>query len=231
MKRSPFRGSLKGFSLMEVLLAVAVITVIMVLLLPAMGRARESANAAVCTQNLRRIGVGLAQYMGENNGNLIPYASLGGSPQKYWFDELDRYMGEEPYQFDRNQPHKWQLCPSKPVAAAEENKRAVVGYGWNHRYLGYTSSDPKGGKANIRQISRPSETIVIGDSRDIIDRNSPPAQSEHRYLYSQSAPMLAARHSGKGFYLLLDGHVMAASPEEVVDTGTGPYRLWWRKPR
>lgn len=228
MKRFHSKHCPKGFSLIEVLFAVAVITVIMVLLLPALGRARESANAAACTQNLRRIGVGLTQYMGENNGNLIPYASLGGSPQKFWFDELDKYMDEEPYQFDRERPHKWQLCPSKPVAP---EGRSVVGYGWNHRYLGYTSSDPKGGKANIRQISRPSETIVIGDSRDIIDRNSPPAQSEHRYLYSQSAPMLAARHSGKGFYLLLDGHVMSASPEEVVDTGTGPYRLWWRKPR
>lgn len=227
MKRS-LSVHYRGFSLVEVILAIAVIAILMILLLPALGRMRESAKAGVCTQNLRRIGVGLAGYMGEHNGDLVPYASLGGSPQKFWFDELDKYMGEEPYQYDRTHPHKWQLCPSKPVAP--EN-RQTVGYGWNHRYLGYIPSDPKGGKANIRQISRPSETIVVGDSRDIEDRNLPPPVSEHRYLYSQSVSLLAARHGGKGFYLLLDGHVMAASPQEVVDTGTGPYRLWWRKAR
>lgn len=218
----------RGFSLMEMILASALVAILAILSLTAIGRARESARSAGCTQKLRQIGVALAAYIGEHNGMLIPYASLGGSPQRYWFDELDKYMGEEPYNFERSRPYEWQLCPSKPVVP---ERRDSIGYGWNHRYLGYTASDPKGGPASIHQITRHSETIVIGDSHDI-DRADPPAgSSENRYLYSHLLSRLAKRHSGKGFYLMLDGHVMAATPEEVLDGGTGPYRLYWRKTR
>lgn len=213
---------------MEIICALGVLAILAVLLMSALGRARERAQATLCTQKLRQIGVANTAYIAEHNGALIPYASISGTPMRFWFDELDIYMGEEPYDFDRTHPHAWQLCPSKPV---QPESRASVGYGWNHRHFGYTRTDPRGGMATIHQVARPSETVIIGDSLDIPREGPIPAASSNRYLYGHAAASLARRHGGKGFYLLLDGRVLAATPEEIVETGQGPYRRYWTKSR
>lgn len=217
---------IRAFTLTEVLLSVAVLITLMALIFPAFSKLRESSNASGCVANLRGIGVALSCYIQDNNGKLIPYASLGGNPPRYWFDELDKYMGEEPYKFDRQRPYRWQLCPAKPVIPVD---RQVVGYGWNHQNLGYQPNDSRGGDGYLRDVTDPSKTIVIGDSVDI-DRNSPPpSYFENRYLYSTNATRLARRHGGNGNYLTLDFRVITATPEEVLAGGTGAYASYWKK--
>jgi len=214
---------------MEILCIIGVIAIFAVLLMPMIGRVRVAAQAAKCTHNLRQIGGALMGYVNDHKGQLIPAASLGGSPQRYWFDALDSYMGEDPEYLARTRPYAWQLCPAKPV---QPESRTVVGYGWNHRYFGYTLKDTSYGPyAVITQASRPAETIIVADSVDISNDQPLPGAHEHRYLYGNQSAKLARRHSGGGNYLMLDGHVASFKPADVLDGGTGPYRLFWRKRR
>jgi len=228
MKLPPvFMHRRRAFSLIEILCALGVLAALAVLLMPAVGRMRVGAQSTYCINNLRQIGVALMGYANDNNGRLIPAASLGGSPQRFWFDALDAYMAEKPENLDRDKPHAWQLCPTKPV---RPENRTVVGYGWNHRYFGYTLSDTSyGPNARLIEVSRPAETIIIADSVDILEGETLPGTHEHRYLYANQVAKLAQRHSGRGNYLMLDGHVATYRPEEVYEGGTGPYRLFWRK--
>jgi prepilin-type N-terminal cleavage/methylation domain-containing protein len=63
----------RGFTLIELLVVIAIIAVLAALLFPVFATARAKARQAVCTSNLRQIGLSIAMYM-EDYDSLYPYA-------------------------------------------------------------------------------------------------------------------------------------------------------------
>ena len=82
-RRSPVREGRPvasgGFTLVELLVVIGIISLLVSILLPALNKARQQANLIDCESRLRQMGQALNIYVSENDG-LLPYGDVRHDP-------------------------------------------------------------------------------------------------------------------------------------------------------
>lgn len=93
--RPPHRGRRRAFTLVELLVVVAIIGILVALLLPAVQRVREAGRRTSCSNNLRQIGLAMANFA-DTRQRLPPgQMSMGSNKAVAWSAFFLEYMEEK----------------------------------------------------------------------------------------------------------------------------------------
>ena len=213
----------RSFTLIELLVVIAIIAILAAMLLPALNKARMTAQKASCMGNMKTFGGAFQMYAQENDDYMCGTARPPYGGGYGWKVLIGPYMGFKTAEKSMTDTAKREIasfkafqCPIwRPELVATEAARVVWGgtewanwggYGYavinspedNHtQATGYHT----GAFIKIVKVAKPSETFAIGDSGDTITQSYMTG-----YIYGYIDATAPDRHE-KGFNVSwVDGH-------------------------
>lgn len=209
----------KAFTLVEVLVVIAILATLVTMLVPALGRALEMARGTSCLANLRTTGMAIHAYA-QNNGDRYPASSCGQGGddiESWWIKALQPYS-------DTSLMYR---CPSDRSNSFMDLDDPPPASQWgNYRWASYSTNSRFDGKiySYMSAVPKPLYTIYACETPESVHG----ADHVHPEMwFSPAEPrnhVAHDRHLGKANYLFADGHVAQMKLEQTWNPGK--LNLW-----
>lgn len=230
------RKQYKAFTLVELLVVIAVIAMLLTILTPSLARSRSQAYAVVCKSNIRQLVLSNIAYAGNNNGAYVLAA------QDIMSDNLHRWHGVRDNLNEPFDPLRGPLagyladgavrkCPQYVNFRQQDPwdfnfEQGGGGYGYNMTYIGsriweqYTSqkcAEPTRGS----EIRSPGSTLMFADAAMAKQDGGQPYYLEYSFAepfyfvvngqpstaWGNPSPSIHFRHNRRANAAWCDGHV------------------------
>lgn len=237
MKRDPRIRCNNTFTLIELLIVIAIIAILVAMLMPALSKTRERARRVVCMNNMKQQGVAFLMYAEQNGGKLPPSAAHFGVGSF-----VSRYTGSK-----QNIGYGYLV----PDLISEADSRILYCPSSSHPYINHDKKSPDGKQGGYPATgnSHPGWiTSVWYNYRSYLSTPGSSVSYENLRLKLGSIPISACafvRKSadmnylgfrvGNGYWahqtwyanLWLDGHVGFAHDRERLLMGKAIFNRAW----
>ena len=201
--RKPFTNR-RGFTLIELLVVISIIALLIAILLPALGSARQAADSIKCMAQIRQVAQGAMIFAEDNDERYAPNrVTVGGSWETWRWILKDGYVPEGTHY----------LCPSNPPFS--RYREVTLDFEANYAYNGATFWNLAASRTDTDQliatprILRPSRLVLMLESRewypDLGDWQMFPSAAEGQITrFKDGGGSIGFWHNGGGHWAMAD---------------------------
>lgn len=206
----------RAFTLVEILVVIAIVSLLAALVLSVFSRARNSARTTTCASNLKQIGLAFRLYTEDYRGR-YPNFDIAGNTDCGWAEQIYPYVRATAI-FSCSSFAYGEFRPGCPASEPTTNAEFPF-YNWDGSY-NYNFISGPGGRFSEARMRRPSETILFCDGqgkRGSYSKLEGGGSINGVPIDPRDFSELGNRHNYGSNVAYADGHVKWRSYEDLLD--------------